>query len=346
MKAELLKLEELGETEDYESKLEQAGAHFVQSRIFELWQKSAGHRVRTFVIYQQNEAVLFFRLIVYPLWRKKTYLYLPHGPVLFKPIDKPITDFLFQSLSRLAKAERAVFVRFDPWPKDFWPTSSNQKFYQPPYLAYHFASGQPKYEWLVDLTEDENLLWQKLNRKQRYLIRWAEKQGVTIDIVDQGMDRYADDFFKLMKITATRNKFCPHPKEYYQQALAIAEKRGNSFLAIARYNNQIMAMGFIVCFAGVANYVFAASGNNQKNLRFADLIQWHSFKVAKQCGCHHYSFGGINGPKVYKPSWQGLTSFKQKFPGQMVEFADFYDVVNMPFWYYLYLIRKFLTQKS
>ncbi len=346
MKTESLKLEELGNAENFESQLEKAGAHFVQSRTFELWQKSIGRRVRTFVVYKKAEPILFFRLIVYPLWRNKTYIYLPHGPILLKPIDNSITDFLYQSLSQLAVEEKAVFVRFDPWPKNLWPTCFNQKFHQPPYWAYHFASSQPKYEWLVDLTKDEETLWQSLKRNQRYLIRWAGKKGVTIDIVDNNMSKYTDDFFNLMTTTAKRNKFCSHSREYYKNVLTIADQKQNAFLAIARYNNQIMAMGFVVLFGGVANYVFATSGNNQKNLRFADLIQWHSFKVAKQRGCHYYSFGGVNGPKVHKSSWQGLTSFKQKFSGQMIEFADFYDVVNMSFWYYLYLIRKFLTTRS
>ncbi len=321
---------------------------FTQAFFYGEWQENIGRRVRRFVAKDADEMIACFQVITYPLIRGKNYLYIPYGPVIKEGMDESFFINLKTFLQKKVQEENAVFVRLD-----FSPTISKgseaekhiQKiFRRTPLYATHSAYFQPRDEWFLDLHETEENLLKSMHPKTRYSIKLAEKKGVTVEIIEKNLSAYFEIFYALLHETATRNKFHLHSKEYYKHIFENCDKNNNAFLAIARYNNKIVAADLVVIYGTIAHFVFGGSSNEDRNVAPSALLQWKAIVRAKKLGCESYSFGAISPEKGTHTQWDGLSTFKIKFGGRRVIHSDFYDLIVQPLWYHLYNFRKLLKK--
>ncbi len=333
---------------------------FTQAWFYGEWQKMAGRKVRRFEVKKDSEIIGFFQIIRYSLPFDQNMLYIPHGPVIKVTSDLPRSsengagkrqvisldnNFLKifrDKLLEVAKEENTIFVRFDFCLPDrsFSEGGADlSKFFKKvlPH-AYHSSYFQPKFEWFIDLKKSEEEILGGMNPKTRYNIGLAEKRGIEIDIIGENFEKYFNDFNKLLKETAKRDNFNLHPKAYYQIIFETLDFK-NSFLVVAGYEGKILLVNLVLLYGRVAYFAFGGSSGEHKNLMFSHLAQWEAIKEAKRRGFEVYNFGGIgNGGKEL----EGVSFFKKRFGGELLEYFDSYDLVLQPLWYKLYNLRKWV----
>lgn len=311
-------------------------APFTQASFYGDWQKNLGRRVRKFLVSGGDTVVAYFQTITYPLALGKNYLYIPYGPIT-TDTSHDFFAALKEELKRIGEQEHAVFVRLDFTP----PVQSeilSQFFTAAARTTYQGAYFQPRAEWFLDVNKSEDDLLSAMHEKTRYAIRIAERKEITTEIVTEHFEKYFDAFYALMAQTAKRNGFYLHPKEYYRHIFHSLPP--HSYLSVARYGEQILAIDFVIAFSGIAHYVFGASSDQEKNRMPTYAAQWGAIRHATQHGCITYNFGGITTDHMPVRGWEGLTRFKKNFGGREVIHSDFFDVVINPLWYWLYVIRK------
>ena len=311
---------------------------FTQAQFYGRWQASLGREVKRFVVLSGGEVIAYFQLIKYPLLLGKSYFYIPYGPVT-KDSSEVFFTYLKQELKQIAKTENIVFVRLD-----FTPPTPNEilsKFFaKAPFCTYHSAHFQPRVEWFLDLSKSGEQLLKEMQKKTRYNIHLASRKGVTTGIVTADFRKYFEDFYELMSVTAERNKFSLHQKNYYRNIFNNLQS-DNAYLALARRGEKILVIKLIICYGPIASCIFSGSSNEHRNLKPTDLVQWRAICQAKKLGHNFYNFGGISSGKIYR-GWDGLTIFKKNFGGMEITHSDLFDLVVQPFWYHLYNFRKLI----
>lgn len=335
------KIREIGIKESFDPNIFYEQAPFTQANFYGNWQRNLGRVVRRFVISINNKNIAYFQLIKYPLLLGKSYFYIPYGPVI-KDFSENLLIYLKQELKKITKSENAVFIRLD-----FTPLVPNEAllkvFTKAPFYTYHSANFQPREEWFLSLKKTEDEIFNQMHKNTRYSIRLAIQKGVDVEIITKDFEKYFEKFYQLMSETAQRNSFSLHQKDYYKNIFQNLSKI-NAFLSVAKYKEKILTIDLIIVFGKVAHYVFSGSSNEERDRLPTYLALWRAICYAKQLNCDYYNFGGIaTDNKIYK-GWEGLTSFKKKFGGQIVTHSDFFDLVINPFWYYFYNFRKLIRK--
>lgn len=321
---------------DFDQDLKRAYAHFTQSSLYRKFQTTRGLKVKNFTITKDAEPMVFFQLIIAPLFGGKTQIYIPHGPVLLRgswSVD--LISFFKTSLTALAKRSRAVFVRFDSTDNLF-----SQFFSSAPRFAYHTVLTQPRFEWVTTLPSTSEDLVNQFSKDLRYSIRTAKGKGVEIEIVKKDLVGQLDIFYSLLKEAAERNHFHLHPKNYYQQILVETEKADQGLLVIAKFEGETLVVNLLVGFGDTVLHLFGGSTHLHKDKLPSYLAHSAGMEEAIHQGFKYYSFGGIAYGDHLEPTWKDLTAFKRKFPGEAKDFGKLYDLKVAPIWYYIYTIYK------
>lgn len=337
-------LREVNNPLDWEPFLIEMEASFTQGLDYFKWQ--SGRETKRFIIDSGGETVAFFQAFRFPLILNKSYYYIPYGPVV-RNSSPELLKFIKDSLEKI-KDKNTVYVRLDFYPTFIENTDQNilsKYFYKVPKIFSAGSNFQPRQEWFLDIQKSENDIFENMHKNTRYSIRLSQKKGLRSEIITNNFGEYTQSFLNLMKITAKRNGFRLHPDEYYANIFRNLDEdnRYNSFLSVVYLGEKILAIDLIVVFGKIANYVFAGSSDEHRSLCPAYLAQWLAIVQAKKIGCTKYNFGGV---KVGKESeWTGLTDYKVKFGGRLIEHSDFYDLIFQKSWYIIYLLRKILKKK-
>ena len=334
-------LREVFEKKDWNPALFFPNTPFTQSFEYGEWQKASGKKVRRFVVDASGKSVCFFQIIFFKLASARTYGYIPYGPVS-DSFSEDLLKFLKRNILDISKEEKAVFTRLDPMP-NVQKSDVLKVFSKPHYSSFLGAHFQPRYEWVLSLSPNLETLLENMHQKTRYSVRLAEKKGVKVKIVESGIGKYLPVFLNLMETTSSRNSFSLHDKEYYKNIFTSLEGSRNVFLSVASLGENILAIDFMFVYGDTVMYVFGGSSNESRNVCAPHLSKWKAIEHAKSLGAKFFNFGGIEDPekKLYK-SWEGITEFKKKFGGEILEHSDLYDVVVEPLWYFLYNFRKLI----
>jgi peptidoglycan pentaglycine glycine transferase (the first glycine) len=283
---------------------------FLQSKEWLDFQKSLGRKTWDAV---------GISIIKHNLPLKKSYLYSAR----LRPSDFDGQARWGKFLTRvkeIAKQENAIFFKIEP------ENEVNLK-------SFGFKKShniQPKKTLILDISESEQELLSQMHYKTRYNIQLAIKKGVKTYCSSPKTQNF-NDFWRLMEETTKRDKFRPHPKEYYRKMLEIPGVE----LFIASYRDKIIAANIVVFFEKTAIYLHGASDYEHRNLMAPHLLQWEQIKEAKKHGCIEYDFWGIDEQK-----WPGVTRFKKGFAGKEINYLGAYDLVFQSAWYWIYEISR------
>jgi peptidoglycan pentaglycine glycine transferase (the first glycine) len=326
---------------------------FLQSEEWRKFQESLGRK--TFNISSNG---FWANIIEHILPIVGKYFYVPRGPVLLNPklkIDQssafPSPDKSgdsskpsFYDLIELAEKNKAGWVRIEPATEEILNLIKKFTDYKITKAPHDM---QPKEILILDITKSNEELLAEMKQKTRYNIKLSQKHGVSVKVMsnakfpmsnqvqnpnDKKFKKYIDEFIKLVKITAKRDKITPHPENYYRKMFETIPENILK-LYVAEYNGEIIAANLIVFFRKTATYLHGASDNEHRNLMAPYLLQWRAIQDAKKAGCTHYDFGGIN-----TKTGEGITKFKLGFAPNVlpVEFPGAYDIVISPIKYRLY----------
>jgi lipid II:glycine glycyltransferase (peptidoglycan interpeptide bridge formation enzyme) len=247
------------------------------------------------------------------------WLEVPRGP-LFQD-DLAFAEVMKQ-IEELGKKQKAIFVRF----------SSYQELSGAGFVPTKFDH-HPSTSLVIDLGQTEDEILAQMKPKGRYNIRLAEKREVKVEVSED-----LDTFYNLLSGTGNRDGFHIHPKEYYEAMLKTLG--ASAQLLLARYEDRVVAGGLFVYLDEWGIYYYGASDHRYRNVMAPYLVQWMAIKEAKKRGCRYYDFLGIAPDGAVNHAWGGVTEFKKKFGGRVVNYPQAKDFVLHPFWYFLYKLRK------
>ncbi len=302
---------------------------FLQSFEWGEFQKSLLKKVWRIQAKRENQILAQVQFIkeIFPL-KLKSHFYTPFGPCFKKDIpekkEQEILSAILTKVNEIAKRERAVFLKVEPFSKFSIPKTFSLKISQ--------KRIQPQQTLILDLTETEEGIFNNFSSKVRYNIRLAEKKRVKIELSDQ----YNPKFYSLIEKTSKRDKFSPFNEEHYKKLFSCASQDFKVKLCSAIYKDKIIASYVSIVFGRNAVCLHGASDWDYRALKAPNLAQWARIKIAKEMGAERIDFWGIDEKK-----WPGITAFKKGFGGEELKYPLARDIIFQKFWYKTYhFLRK------
>ncbi len=316
---------------------------FTQAFFYGEWQKSTGRKVWRFLITDDvtQSTIGSFQVIKFPTAFKKSFLYIPYGPVLFCDVTTSLLNEIKKFLIDLAKKEDAIFVRADfTVSKKYQKEQFNKVFHLAPSYTYHSAQFQPRLEWYLDLHQSEQDILRDMHKNTRYCVRLSEKNEVSNQIIEENFSSHFSTFYSILKETADRDGFHLHSQEYYKNIFNHCDKDKNAILVLSSHSGKILSANLVILYGDTAMYIFGGTSNENRKVMPAYGAQMATIKYLKEKGYHWYNFGGVSHVDDGSDSWGGLTKFKKRFGGNVVQHDKLYDVVTSSFWYFVYCLYK------
>lgn len=254
---------------------------------------------------------------------------IPRGPIMRAGSDERIVISILDAIIADAQQEKALCLFLSPiseLPANRYALVSSFRHIHPPATR------------IIDLSKTHDEILAQMHQKGRYNIKIALRDGVT---VRQGAENDIDAFYGLLKSTSARDVFTISPKGHYTRFLTNLR---DSFFLIAEHEGTPVAGYMGVIWNETAYYYYGASDHAKRALMAPYLLQWEAMKLSKERGALRYDLLGIapvgSGPEH---AWAGISSFKEKFGGEVVEYAPEQQIVLRPtLWKMLQLKRRIL----
>lgn len=317
--------------EDFLAK--QEFAPIQQSLIWAKFQKVLGGESFRIGVKEGNGLIAYAQGFVKKLPLGLKWLHVPRAP-LFREAwnvkrETSVENLLVEEIGKIAKEKNIIFTRFD-FQKGFdLPTTNYQLLTAP-------EGNFPVTTLRLDLTKPEEEILGQMKPKGRYNIRVAEKHSVTVRETQK--PEAAKIFHSLLKKTTARDGFAGHAEEYYASFLRELGESASCF--IAEVEGKAIATSLCTFYGDTATYYYGASDYEYRNLMAPYLVQWKAIQAAKQRGMKFYDFLGIAPEGSKKHHLAGVTSFKKKFGGEIMNYPEPKELVLKPFMYRVFKLVK------
>lgn len=251
--------------------------------------------------------------------------YLPKG-------DMPTKEIL-EKLIEIGKRENCIFIQIEPNVESSENLISKIKDLDLVPAAHPLFT---KYNFVLDITKDEEELLKNMHPKTRYNVRVAQKHGVVV--VEDNSDSAFENYLKLTWETTKRQGFYAHSKNYHR--LMWSTLKGNmAHLFLAKYKGKVLTSWIVFVFKDTLYYPYGASSSEHREVMASNLMMWEVIRWGKEKGLKKFDMWGALGPNPDKnDSWYGFHRFKEGYGGKLVEYVGSYDLVIKPFRYQLYKI--------
>ncbi|OGN01095.1 MAG: hypothetical protein A3B91_00765 [Candidatus Yanofskybacteria bacterium RIFCSPHIGHO2_02_FULL_41_29] len=302
---------------------------FLQTEEWLRFQESVGQKVWRF-----DDGKIRANVIKLGLPLSKSMLYVPHGPEIdFENIKSGIKNELssfINYLKNLARQEKSIFVKIEP---------SSDLVMELLYRRGFKRSSkqiQPYRTVVVDLGLPEEHLLGRMHQKTRYNINLSEKKGLSLEESDD-----VEEFWKLLKQTAKKDRFSTHTKEYYKKLVSFfREGELRVKLFFVKYKNKYIGGAIVMIHHNTAYYLHGAMDREYKNLMAPYFMHWEIIKFLKLITNNSqpidcYDFWGVDVKK-----WPGVTRFKLGWGGELKELTGSFDLPVSRAWYLLYSIAR------
>jgi len=330
---------------------------FLQSGYWRKFQEAYGRK--TFHLEEKGkngDIIICANIIMHTLPVAGNYFYVPRGPIIrisnfqfpiSNKIPNPksqIINFL-EDLISLAKKESIGWIRIEPNSEE---ELNLMKKYLPEGIIMEKSAVdvQPREILILDVAKSEEELLAQMKQKTRYNIRLAEKRGVHISHNIEHITHNINEFLRLVKLTAKRDRITSHPENYYRKMFEVIPSEILK-LYVAEYEGKIICANLVFFFGETATYMHGASDNIHREVMAPYLLQWQAILDAKKLGCTKYDLGGVKTHNTQhithnKNNWFGITKFKTGFAPDVepIRFPGSYDIILNPFKYNLYRILQ------
>lgn len=331
-----LKIKEIDNKEVWENFINQCEEKtFLHSWNWGEFQKMEGEKIWRFGIFE-NEQLVSVCLVLKIKAKRGTFLFVPHGPSFAhrasegKPTIKfEVLKILLEELKKLAKEEKAYFIRVAPvWEK----TEENNKNFQD--LGFRNAPihMHPELTWELSLGPSEEELLMKMRKTTRYLIKQAEKNP-DIEIIKSQNIEDIEKFNQLYQETVQRHHFFPFSLDYLKNEISAFVGDDQILIFLGKYKGEIVCSALIIYYSGTGYYHQGASSHKYAQFPVPYLMQWEAIKEAKKRNCQKYNFWGIAPTDDKKHPWYGLSLFKMGFGGYKKEYIKTQDLpLSWKYW--------------
>jgi peptidoglycan pentaglycine glycine transferase (the first glycine) len=264
-------------------------------------------------------AQVLIRSLPYGLGR---LAYVPKGPVLDYDDADLLTEMLYAL--RLLSLQRSV-ISLKIEPEVVEPSPVTQRLEAAGLVPA--SPVQMRSTIWVDLTAPESEILARQKQKTRYNTRLAERKGVGIR---SGGLSDVDEWYQMYRVTAERDGFTIHGRDYYRMVLECLQPHGMADLLLAHHEGDLLAGIIVFSFGREAQYMYGASGNHKRNLMAPYLLQWKAMQWAKARGAQVYDLWGIPDRLEENEDLWGVYRHKRGYGGEIVRYVGAFDMVRAP----------------
>lgn len=285
-----------------------------QSLAWKTYQEALGRKVRLYTAYEKERLVGSALVTIDRTSFGLSVWDIPRGPITAAGSTQ-LAVRLLEKIIEDAKADRCVSIFLSPLTD---PTA---------YCILRTASSprheQPDATRIIDLTKTEEEMLAQMKPKGRYNISVAQRSNLT---VRSSTD--IDAFYRLLKGTGERDQFGIGPKTRYK---AFLERLPGSFLLLC-YLKETPVAGLLGVVHGTTGiYYYGASAYEHRALMAPYLLQWEAMRHCKSQGCVHYDLLGVAPMGASTDhAWAGISSFKEKFGGELISYPHEQQLVLRP----------------
>jgi hypothetical protein len=217
-------------------------------------------------------------------------------------IALPFTDDCEPLYSDAASIRRLIqdaleFGRTRGWKSVEWRGGRELFDEAPASLAFYGHS--------VDLEEDENRMFTRLESSVRRAIRKAEKSGVTVTI-SQSLEAMKV-FYSLQCKTRRKHGLPPQPFAFFRNIFEHILSKNLGMIAIASCEQRPIAASVYFQLGARAVYKYGASDEVFQHLRGANVVMWEAIKWHARNGAKTLHLGrtsiGNEGLRRFKLGW-------------------------------------------
>lgn len=300
--------------------------HFLQSSLYGRWQTKAGKQVIYAVATKNQTVTAVAAVVLYPLPGGASYAYAPYGPLATQAeaVESLVTTIM------AVLPRHCIFLRID--------TNLAQLGTTPPRHVAAMASLQPRREWALDISTDPEHIFTGFYKTARYQVRLAERHDTTVRF-EACSREHLDGFFALMEDTGDRNHFGILPKAYYQAVCDELQNRPGCYLAFADVAGVPAAAALLALYDNQVHYIFGGSSNTYRKIAPSYKLLWEAMLRSQKDGATIFNFGGISD-EIKNTHLRGVTDFKKRFGGYVVEHELPRDIVMRPLAYRLLSLYK------
>ena len=273
-----------------------------------------------------------------PLIAGRSFWYVPHGPVLdwSAPQARAWMRALLIGLRIAGRQHGAIVVKLEPRLAMGVLEEGVIRGGHLRYVPETLQAGQTR---IVELADDDALL-AGFDKDTRYGVRRAEREGVSVTVVDDGDDvRAIEDLYQLVGETQRRAGFPMPPLERYRVAWGALAGAGRAAILEARREGELLASGMVVFEGARSYYLFSGSRREERGepKRYASYaLQWEMMRLARDRGVTQHDLWGIAPPGAGpEHAWHGVGLFKKGFGGIEIVWAGSWDLVVDPTLYRL-----------
>lgn len=193
---------------------------------------------------------------------------------------------------------------------------------------------------LINLKEDEKVIYEKMHQKFKYAIRRSIKEKINFKRSTNKKD--INNFYLMCNKLSKEKKFVlPGSLELMKILLLNKEiySKMNFNLELAIYNKRI-ASGAIIAFSNKrAHYLWGATNKNLSKFGPCESLHWHIIKKAKNIGIQLYDLEGID-----RINNVGVFKFKKRMGGDIKELIGLeYYPLNI-FFKFIFIIYNFFKR--
>ncbi|EFO81694.1 Methicillin resistance protein [Oscillochloris trichoides DG-6] len=314
--------------------------HLLQSSAWAQLKASAGWSARRVVVLDHAGTLLAGAQILFRHQYGMAVAYTPRGP-LFSD-DAAANRLLLHGLARLARRQRAIFVRLEPNLTTDHPLAEATHTWLLLQGLRPERTIQPRSSVHVAINRPSEAIFASFSKGHRADIRRAERNGVAVRV---GTEQEIPAFYAIMQATGARASFGIHSEAYYRTAWQALQPC--SRLLLAEQEGRVVAAHMV--FADAQRGCYLYSGADEVGLKAGanHLLEWHAIQWAASLGCHSYDMWGIpdafgqalEADEATRASLEqsaqsdpliGVYRFKKGFGGQIVRYLPAYDHVLIP----------------
>ena len=303
----------------WDAKLAELDGSFLQSAAWARFQEASG--LKTHRLHGKDWACM----LIEHQSRLRHYLLAPYGPTLATPSAYPkamqvIADYAQKLGAQWVRTEATAGITHDT------PTDS---YNIPSGISTKTAPKQvnPRYTRIVDIGRDDETILASISSSTRSLIRQSDKKGLlTYSTSSDPKDMKL--FLAMMHAVSDRNHVHFHTDDYFLKQAEVLMPTGGMRLELALHEGKPVAGIVMHTFNKVATYTYAASLPEARDLNAAALLMWHGAILnSKRQGATTLDLFGVAAPDApANHPWQGFSSFKRKFGGEVMQRAITTDI--------------------
>lgn len=242
------------------------------------------------------------------------------GPVtnIEKKDNPQLVRRLLTELENYCKRKRIILS--DIWVLDSWQLRAV-------FLKMGYASVGKINDYVVNLEEGAQKLWENIHHNKRRNIKKAEREGV--EIVQSHSHKDLETFCLLHEASAKRDGFTAVPRSWFEAAWKIyTPELSNLFLAC--WKGKCVSGVYIVTHGKTVYALRAGSLAEGLKVRPNELMHWKAMNWACENGYSKYNMGMVDEPTPTEKSDKGgIWRWKREWKGNL-ERIEIFDKIILP----------------